>query len=401
MEQQISKKQRMIVIHNYITWLHLTENWIYTQVRYLSERVEKHIVCKSTKNLDQFGLPNIHCLADIPTWTYMSVVAHGLYKLRLRFRCQTAFLLWIAKQKKATIMHSHFGYTGWRYAEAAKRAGLKHVVTFYGVDVSRLPKENPVWLKRYRKMFSSVDCVLCEGPHMANSIIGLGCSKRKVRVHHLGVRVDEIPFRTRQWKPTEPLRILIAASFREKKGIPYALKALGLLKKDLPLEITIIGDAGQKPEEQAEKRRIMATVEEYSLSSNVRFLGYQPFSVMLEEAYNHHIFLSPSITTGNGDTEGGAPVSIIEMAASGMPVISTRHCDIPEVIQDGVTGLLAEERDVEGLVEHLQWLINQPDKWGPLVKAARRRIETQFDAQTQGEKLAAIYEKILESQRYI
>ena len=104
----------------------------------------------------------------------------------------------------------------------------------------------------------------------------------------------------------------------------------------------------------------MAMIEKYNLRSKVRLLGYQPFSVMLEEAYGHHIFLSPSVTASDGDTEGGAPVGIIEMTASGMPVISTTHCDIPEVIQNGVTGLLAEERDVEGLIDNVRAVYSRP-----------------------------------------
>lgn len=387
--------KKLTVIQNYLSWLHSTEKWIYDQVKYLPASVESHIVCKSTMNLDQFALPNIHCLAETSAWTYICILAYGLGRLKLRFRRQAASLLWIANHKKANIMHSHFGYTGWRYAFAAKQAGLKHIVTFYGVDVSRLPKGNPVWLKRYREMFSLVDCVLCEGSYMADSVIKLGCPEHKVRVHHLGVRVHKISYRRpQQWSPSEPLRVLIAASFREKKGIPYALKALALLQKKLPLEITIIGDAGQNS--QAEKRRIIATIEKYNLCSKVRLLGYQPFAVMLKQAYNHHIFLSPSITASDGDTEGGAPVSIIEMAASGMPIVSTKHCDIPEVIENGVTGLLAEERDVNGLFEHLQWLVNHPDKWRTMTKAARRHVEAQFNVRTQGEKLAAIYEETAE-----
>lgn len=389
--------KKLIVIHNHICWLHLTENWIYQQVRYLPEDVEKHIVCKSTLNLDQFALPNIHCLAETSVRRYIRIIAYGLRKLKLRFRRQAALLLWVAKHTKASILHSHFGYTGWRYMEAAKKAGLKHVVTFYGVDASRLPHENPVWLKRYHQMFSMVDCVLCEGPYLAASVIKLGCPEHKIRVHHLGVRVDEIPFRPRQWKPNGPLRILIAASFREKKGIPYALEALGQLQKNVSIEITIVGDAGQNPETQAEKCKILSTIEKHNLRSKVRLLGYQPFPVMLEEAYHHHIFLSPSVAACNGDTEGGAPVSIIEMAASGMPVVSTKHCDIPEIIQDRTTGLLAKERDVDGLVKNLLWLVRQPEKWRPLTEAARRHIEAQFNAQTQGEKLAQIYTEILKS----
>ncbi len=385
---------KLVVIHNYSTWLNLTENWIYNQVYYLPEHVENHIVCKSTVNLERFSLPNIHCFSQASVGTQLRVFTYGLWRLGRRFRRHAAFLAWVARREKAIIMHSHFGYTGWRYAAVAKQAGLKHVVTFYGVDISRLPKEDAVWLRRYREMFSLVDCVLCEGPHLANCVLEFGCPEHKVRVHRLGVRIDEIPYRPRQWNQSEPLRVLIAASFREKKGIPYALRALGLLQKSLPLEITIIGDAGRRSQE--EKRTIIKTIEEFNLGPKVRLLGYQPFEVMLQEAYSHHVFLSPSVTAGDGDTEGGAPVSIIEMAASGMPVVSTRHCDIPEIIQNGKTGLLAEERDVNGLFEHLEWLVDKPREWRPMVEAARRRVEEQFNVGTQGEKLAAIYQEVAE-----
>jgi colanic acid/amylovoran biosynthesis glycosyltransferase len=117
----------------------------------------------------------------------------------------------------------------------------------------------------------------------------------------------------------------------------------------------------------------------------------------MEEAYRHHIFLSPSVTASDGDTEGGAPVSLIDMAASGMPIVSSRHCDIPEVILDGVSGLLADERDVDGLVAHLRWLIEHPDEWRPMLDAGRRRMEKEYHAKVQGERLAEVYASLLES----
>ena len=135
--------------------------------------------------------------------------------------------------------------------------------------------------------------------------------------------------------------MLIAASFREKKGIPLALEALGRIRDHVPLEVTIIGDSGSTAEGVQEKARIMQGIQKHNLTSSVRLLGFQPHRRLLEEAYKHHIFVSPSLTTSNGDCEGGAPVGMIEMAASGMPVVSTRHCDIPEVFGSDRGYLLA------------------------------------------------------------
>lgn len=382
------------VIQNHHVWLNLTENWIYNQVRYLPDDIKSTVVCRSLKNEDQFPWQYIECLSSEVRWRYLYIMARSSLALRGRFRRLTAYLYYMAKKHKASVFHSHFGYTGWSHMEMIRRSGLKHIVTFYGFDISRLPKEDPLWIDRYQDMFASIERVLCEGPHMAACVENMGCPKEKIQVLHLGVEIQDIPFQPRQWHHNEPLRILIAASFRKKKGIPYALKALGEIKKQVNMEITIIGDAIAIQEAQEEKDHIMKVIEQYDLHQCVRLLGYQPLATLREEAYRHHIFLSPSITCENGDTEGGAPVSIIEMAATGMPVVSTRHCDIPEVIEDGVGGLLAEERDVNGLVERLTWLIDHPGDWRALTAAARERIEKEFDVRKQAGRLGEIYREV-------
>lgn len=113
--------------------------------------------------------------------------------------------------------------------------------------------------------------------------------------------------------------------------------------------------------------------------------------MLLDEAYRNHLFVSPSVTAEDGDTEGGAPVTVIELAASGMPVVSSLHCDIPEVLQDGVTGLLAQEKDVAGIESKLNWLLDNPEIWETMVAASRQYIENEFSAIFQGQRLAAHY----------
>jgi colanic acid/amylovoran biosynthesis glycosyltransferase len=193
----------------------------------------------------------------------------------------------------------------------------------------------------------------------------------------------------------EALRILIAGSFREKKGIPYAVEAVGMLHAEHPqVELTIIGDSSGTAAEEREKRAIQNAISRYNLGPVTRLLGYQPYNRLLEEAYNSHIFLSPSVTAHNGDTEGGAPVSLIDMAASGMPIVSTTHCDIPGIVGHGENGLLAPERDAEALAAHLRWLLQHPERWQGMAQAGRRRIEAHFDARKQGAELATRYVSI-------
>lgn len=383
--------QPIIVIHSSPIWLPQTQTWMYNQVRFVPNTVQNHIVCETTKNLDQFFLPNIHSLSEAsPVRFYWD---KGLRKLKIRRHL--GFLVEQARRNKVQLLHSHFGNIGWTNLGAARRGRMKHVVTFYGFDVNRILRLDPRWRQRYLELFEQVDRVLCEGPYMARSIINLGCPKDKVTIQHLGINLEKIAFQPRSWNGSDPLSVLLAASFREKKGIPCALEALGKLQRDVPLKITLIGDADDSPRSQTEKQKILAVIDRYRPGPTVRMLGYQPHATLFEEAYKHHIFLSPSVTAGDGDTEGGAPVTILEMAATGMPVVSTEHCDIPEVIHHGQTGLLAKERDVDGLVHQLKWLIGHREQWHGMVEAGRRHIEAAFDARVQGEKLKTVYDEVL------
>lgn len=375
------------VVHWVQRWLPQTETWLYNLVRHLPSSVESHIVCESTSNLDQFAIARLHSLeGEFPLREWWD---RQLRKLRVRRHF--GFLVREARRNRARILHSHFGNMGWQNLAAARQAGLRHVVTFYGYDVGQLPKEDARWRGRYAELFAQADRVLCEGPHMGRCIVALGCPEAKLRVQHLGVSTEEIAFQPRAWNGSGPLRVLIAASFREKKGIPFALEALGRLQHEVPLEVTIIGDASKLPSSQVEKQKILAVIEKHGLQPKVRHLGYRPYSVLFEEAYRHHLFLSPSVTAEDGDTEGGAPLGIIEMAATGMPIVSTTHCDIVSVIQHGVTGWLAPERDVDALVAGLKWWTGQTAEWPARLAAGRRHIEREYDAVRQGERLAAIY----------
>jgi colanic acid/amylovoran biosynthesis glycosyltransferase len=382
---------KLRIVHSYPIWIPQTQTWMYNQLRFLpKDKVETYVVCETTENLDQFPTPNLYSLDQ--TSLFRQLWDHLLRKYKIRNHL--GYLTQIIDKKNAHILHSHFGNIGWSNIGAPHSINTKHVVTFYGLDVNMLPQSNAIWYKRYADLFSQADLFLCEGPYMARSINKLGCPKHKIKVHHLGIEIGNIKFSPRRWSSNETLRILIAGSFREKKGITYALKALEEIRKTLSIEITIIGDANNSKSDQLEKQRILETIDEMKLPNHIKLMGYQPYEVLFKEAYKHHIFLSPSVTAKDGDTEGGAPVSIIEMMATGMIVISTKHCDIPNLISNGNTGLLAEERDVTGLVSKINWAIANPDKWLNIQENARKHVENNFDALAQGEKLAQLYQDL-------
>jgi len=384
-------------LHSHPTWLLQTQPWLYNLVRHLPEAaVESHIVVERTENLEQFSIPRLHALSDLRYWRFWT----ERVPQRFRTRPPSRFLVALGGRLGAELVHSHFGNIGWQDLPAVRQLQVPHVVSFYGFEIGRLPKREPVWRERYRQMFATVDLVTCQGPYMAQSIVDLGCPREKIRIHRLGIETGRIAWRPRRWEPAAPLRVLIAGGFVAKKGIPSALLALAQVKNDVPLEVTIIGDARSGDRQsQLEKQRILEAIAAGGLEDRVRLLGFQPHQRMMEEAYRNHIFLSPSLTAADGDTEGGTVLAIIDMIATGMPVVSTRHCDIPTTIEHGRTGYLAEEGDVDGIARGLRWLIRHADRWDAMAEAARQHIDRQFNAAVQGGELARLYAELVSRPR--
>jgi colanic acid/amylovoran biosynthesis glycosyltransferase len=381
------------VVHSTPVWLPTTMTWLHAQVENLPKSITSRVVCEHVENRDRFPVDDLRCLADA------SPLRRTFEKVTRKLGVRNHLPFLTEACRDASLLHSHFGHIAWRDLGAARDAGIPQVVTFYGRDVVGLPREDARWVQRYPEMFARVAAIFCEGPHMARCVVALGADPARVHVHHLGVDLSRIPFQPRVWKPGQPLRILLAGAFREKKGIPDALEAISRLRRrrpGLPLEVTLIGDHSGDAATRAEAARIHTAIARHRLP--VRLLGFQPHQRLYEEAYAHHIFLSPSVEAQDGDTEGGAPVTLIELAASGMPVVSTTHCDIPNVVRHGESALLAPEHDVELLAQHLELLVDAPGRWRPLAAAARTRIEMEFDAQRQGARLAAQYQRVISAQ---
>ena len=298
---------------------------------------------------------------------------------------------------KPNLVHAHFGLSGYNFLKLKKIFKLPLVTTFYGCDLSLLPSQNPEWKIKYKELFKEGEKFLVEGNQMKKCLIELGCPEEKIIVQHLGIDLDRINFVPRKLSENEGIGILISASFREKKGIPYAIEAFGRVKQahpELKLKLTIIGDSGCSPAEEAEKEKIFGVIQKYNLKDCVNMLGYQPYPVFLRELYRHHLFLHPSIHASDGDTEGGAPVSIIEASASGMPILSTTHCDIPEVVINGKSGYLVPERDRDALAEKLEFLVLNPGIWEQMGKKGREHVEKTHDVIAQVQRLEEIYDKV-------
>lgn len=378
-----------VVAHLTGQYLPLTETWLYNQIINL-KRYAPVIMAQSTKNLDKFPTQNVFSIPErsiiSKIFDIISIRRTGLYPPR--------YFENIIKENNVKLLHAHFGTEGYRYLKLKKNLNLPMITTFYGFDVCMIPKI-PSWKKRYVQLFQEGDLFLAEGNNMKKELIKLGCPENKIIVQHLGVDLNIFNFTSRTFPEDGNITILIAGSFREKKGIPYAIQAFAKVKKDHPeIQLRILGDGPMK-------NQIESLIAELSISSSVTLLGYQPHDVFLDEATRAHIFMLPSITAQNGDTEGGAPVAILEAQATGLPVISSYHADIPEVVVDGKSALLAPERDVETLTKHLKYLVEHSEVWVSMGQAGREHVEQEYDVMVQGKKLETIYDKLCKEKLHV
>ena len=286
---------------------------------------------------------------------------------------------------KADLIHAHFGQEGFRCLAARREAGIPLVTTFYGLDVSALPKV-PKWRKRFDRLFDEGDLFLAEGPHMASSLVDLGCPEEKVRVQRLGIDLDAFPFYERTAKDT--VEVLMYASMREKKGHRYGVDAFARVKDKLPqATLTMIGDGPLRPE-------IHEQVNRLGLEESVTFLGNLSHSDCIAILQRADVLLYPSLTASDGDTEGGAPVGIIEAMACGLPVVSTNHADIPFVLMDGEAGILVDERDVSGLAHGVLTALQDENLVSGMVERARITAEERHSLAVQAESLEAAYDSV-------
>jgi colanic acid/amylovoran biosynthesis glycosyltransferase len=276
-----------------------------------------------------------------------------------------------------------------------ERLEIPLVTTFYGADATQLPRD-PHWRESYQELFRAGELFLVEGSAMRRQLLELGCHESKVVVQRLGIPLDSFQFLPRQPDASGRIRVLMAATFRQKKGIPYALQAIERVRERYPnVEATLIGDTAGKAGDDDEKHKILPILSR--LGRAVNWIGLRSYDEYITALKEHHIFLSPSLTADDGDSEGGAPVSLIEAQATGMPIVSTRHADIPEIVLDGRSGLLSPERDLDALVSNLERLVANPDLWADMGRAGREHVEANHDVRTQVVKLESIYNCVVEN----
>ena len=286
------------------------------------------------------------------------------------------------------IIHCHFGPNG-NLGALLKDIGAiagKVITSFHGFDLTSYTKRRGNRI--YEKLFNIGDLFLPISNRWKEKLIKLGCPPERTFVHRMGIDVRKFAFAQDKNRKKGRISILTVARLVEKKGVEYGIQSLAKLIRSFPnVEYNIAGDGPLK-------KNLNDLITNLEISSNVKLLGWKTqdeISCLMDQA---DILLAPSVTGKDGDQEG-IPVVLMEAMARGLPVISTFHSGIPELIINGETGLLVHERDIEALSKKLEYLIVQPELKEQMRRKGRKYVEDNYDINKLNVSLVEIYERLL------
>jgi len=285
------------------------------------------------------------------------------------------------------LIHCHFGTTARVIADLKdmKAVNCKLISSFHGKDITVYPKQ--YGNAYYTRLFKACEMFTGNSRFIINKMIATGCPAGQIVKIPMCLNTNQ--FHYRESPPAgETFRILTVGRFVEKKGYPYSLQAAALLKKaGVKFQYHLIGEGPLLND-------MKALAKELNIENEVVFHG----AMMQNEVIKHYqladVFLLPSVTAANGDTEGQGLV-LQEAQAIGLPIVATLHNGFPDSVIDGTTGYLVPEKDSNGLYEKLHLLAGNAELRAIMGRQGRAFVESHFDSKIIGKELTAVYEQML------
>ena len=300
--------------------------------------------------------------------------------------CAPALAL-AARSQHAALLHAHFAIDAAELLPLRRRLALPLIVTLHGYDVMRsdaahrttLPGRR--YLRRRTRLWDEAEVFLCVSKAIQEEAIARGYPARKLRVLPIGVDTEQLQFQLRL--PSSPL-VLFVGRLVPKKGCHLLIRAMARLQQRLPeARLRVIGDGPQRAAlEQAAAAQTTGT----------RFLGALGAEQVRVEMLEARCLAAPSLRAADGDGEG-LPMVLCEALALGVPVVSTRHSGIPELITHGVDGLLSAEGDEEALAANLLAMLSGRCNVEKLRAAGRSQVERDFALCRQTAALEECYDE--------
>jgi colanic acid/amylovoran biosynthesis glycosyltransferase len=376
-------------------YLALSETFIYRQLTGIRPDFQPIVICCNRINENDKIFP-FSPICEAPKRTFTEKCIGKILKILSKnyvIPSSRHLNYWETKLKEnnCKLIHAHFGPAGLYVLPLAKKTRLPLVVTFHGFDISKLLNEKK-YVKQLRMLFKDAAKIITVSEHFRRKVIELGCPEHKVIRHYIGVPVEKNTATGKNKKngPKNSIISLQISRFTEKKGHIYTLQAFKkVIDTGIDSQLQFVGEGDTLDS-------CKNLVKDLGLNDKVQFLGAKPpheINSYLEKAdiYVHH-----SITPESGDTEG-IPISIMEAMSKELPIISTYHSGIPELVVDEKSGYLVKEKDVNDYAEKWISLIKDQSRFQSIGEFNRQRIVEHFNLDKQNEVLKDIYQDAIRS----
>jgi colanic acid/amylovoran biosynthesis glycosyltransferase len=257
----------------------------------------------------------------------------------------------LAEKHDIACVISHFGTAGLQIGRIVESLSIPHSIIIHGWDGSSLLRS-----KAYRNQFLALrrSKLLFVSKSMRDNFSEYGLLNKENGVVNLGVPIDISAVGTRPklsalYKSGGEILFFQAANFVPKKGHIYTLKAFAVFQSVYKnSKLLLAGDGPLKGD-------LLAQIKRLSLEDRVIILGHLPQDEVIKLFSEVHVFLHHSVTSSDGDQES-IPTVIMEAMLHGLPVVSTTHSGIPELIESGFNGILVPERNISEYVEAMRQL---------------------------------------------
>ena len=317
------------------------------------------------------------------TWKYRDGAVTGLRTMFIKEFLQAAHIAaQVLDAPAVRHLHGHFchGATTVTWF-ASKLTGLPFSFTAHAKDIYQ-EDLNPGDLLS-RKMRAARFVATCTGANYQHLVARHPQCKVVHTVYH-GLDTDYFSPQTDPTSPDLPT-ILSVGRFVEKKGFAYLVEACAKLK-DMGVGFRCV-IVGEKCDQSA---RIAAMVAELGLGDSVSLRGPMTQQELRKIYRQATLFALPCLVTEDGDRDG-IPNVLAEAMAMGVPVVSTPISGIPEMVRNGIEGLLVPQKDSQALANAIAKLINEPALRANLARAAREQICHCFDSRKTTQQLMDLF----------
>lgn len=332
------------------------------------------------------GAPAVELAVETRLLSGQGTVAQATNRLAYWLGQPYPFFDGEVRREGCVIIHAHSASEASSGLRLKARTHLPLVASLGGPDTAHLLRQDP---RTSTRLFAEGDLFLADSDSTRKALLAAGCPDDRLFVLHPGIDLDEIPFAERRLGADGTVNVLMAGRLVERMGVPYALQAFANARRyhrQIELTLTIIGDGPARAEAEALAQELG--------TAGIQFMGAQPREAVLSAMQRAHIFVLPSVTAIDGDCEG-IPLSLLEAQAAGLPVVTTWHSGIPEVVSDGHSGFLVSERNAHALAERLRNLVEHPELWESFGRAGRIAMEQRFGLRRRVATLQEYYDALL------